>query len=154
MEGLCDRLAGLPGCRGSLGATSSRWVAAMVVVLSLATVVSGEIWMLALLAYGYAVRAAGFHGLSPMAVVAGRAILPLLRVRSEAVPPDGGRLGEALGLAMCAAALALHLGGLSATPARGVLGALTLIAAAEAIFGLRAAPAVLAAARRAGVGRR
>ena len=154
MGPVLDRLAAAVARRRPLGRVSSRWVAAMVVVLSLAAAVSGEVWMLALLAYDYAVRAAGLPGLSPMALIAERAVLPLLRVRPDAAAPDGARSAEALGLALCAAALALHLAGLSATPSRGVLGALTLIAAAEAIFGLRAAPAVLAAARRAGVGRR
>ncbi len=154
MAALRDSLTRIAGHPGALGPASSRWVAAMVVVLSLAAIVSGDVWMLALLAYGYAVRAAGAPGLSPMAVIAERAILPLLRVRREAGPSAPARAGEALGLALCAAALALHLGAGPGTPSRAVLGVLTLIAAAEAIFGMRAGGAVLAAARRAGVGGR
>ena len=113
----------------------------MVVVLTLAAIVSGEIWMLGLLVYDCAARAVSLPGLSPMALLSERVILPVLRVRAGPSQDRSALEAEALGLAMSLASLGLQLSGQD-TPYRLVLGALTLIAAAEAIFGLRTEPLI------------
>ncbi len=114
---------------------AARWVAAMVVVLSLATVVSGEIWMLALLTYGFAARVATGPTLSPMGLVATRVIVPLVGRRGRLTPGPPKRFAQSVGLLFSVVAMALYFGVDSATPYRAVLGTLTMFAALEAVFG-------------------
>lgn len=107
---------------------------AMTVVLSLAAVVSGEIWMVALLTFEFAVRAAAGPSISPMGLLAARVMVR--RSPGQGSVGPSSRLAHIVGLALSLAALALHLAIGPDTTQRAILGTLTILAAAEAIFGI------------------
>lgn len=114
---------------------AARWVAAMVVALTLATIVSGELWLLVLLTYGFAARVATGPTLSPMGLISTRLLVPLLGNRSKLTPGPPKRFAQSVGLAFSATALVLYFSVDSTAPYRAVLGALTAFAALESFVG-------------------
>lgn len=114
---------------------AARTVAAGVVLLSAATVISGQYWLTVPLAYGFWARVATGPKLSPLGWLAQRMIAPRLGApRLVAGPPK--RFAQAVGAVFSTAALVLGLVlGLS-TAADVVLGMLIVAAGLEAAFGL------------------
>jgi hypothetical protein len=114
---------------------SSRLVAAMVVMLSVAAIVTGEPLLFAALAYGFVARVATGPTLSPMGLLATRVIVPALGNPSRPVPGPPKRFAQTVGLVFSVAALLLLLLMETAGPAKTVVGVLTIFASLEAFVG-------------------
>ena len=113
---------------------AARLVAGMVVAMSLTIILSGELWLTAVLTYGFAARVATGPTLSPMGLFATRIIAPRLgTARPYPGPPK--RFAQAIGLAFSGTALVLHFAVGASQAAVGVLAVLTLFAALEAFAG-------------------
>lgn len=113
---------------------AARVVAGMVVVLSVATLLTGQWWLAFLLAYGFLARVATGPTLSPMGQLATRLIAPRI-AEPKFVPGPPKRFAQTVGLACSVAALLLHfVAGLSVA-AGVVLAMLTVFAALESFLG-------------------
>ena len=113
---------------------AARVVAGMVVILSLAILLTGQWWLAFLLAYGFLARVATGPTLSPMGQLATRLIAPRL-AQPKLVPGPPKRFAQTVGLACSLTALVLHfVAGLSVA-AGVVLGMLTVFAALESFLG-------------------
>ena len=114
---------------------AARMVAAMVVALSLATILTGQSWLYVLLAYGFLARVATGPTLSPMGMLATRVLAPASGIEPRPVPGPPKRFAQSVGLAFSTTALLLYFVGGSTVAANGVLGVLTLFATLEAGLG-------------------
>jgi len=114
---------------------SSRLVAAMVLMLSVAAIVTGEPLLFAALAYGFVARVATGPTLSPMGLLATRVIVPALGNPSRPVPGPPKRFAQTVGLVFSVAALLLLLLMETAGPAKAVVGVLAIFASLEAFVG-------------------
>ena len=113
---------------------AARSVAAMVVALGLTIILSGQLWLTAVLAYGFLARVLTGPTLSPMGLLATRVLAPRLgRPRLVAGPPK--RFAQSVGLAFSTAALGLHFAFGASTAASTVLGILVVFASLEAFLG-------------------
>ena len=114
---------------------SARLVAAMVVALSLAAIISEQPVLFVVLAYGFLARVATGPTLSPMGLLATRVIVPLLGNPSRPVPGPPKRFAQTVGLAFSTTALVLLFALDSALAARSVVAVLVLFASLEAFVG-------------------
>ncbi len=114
---------------------AARMVAGMVVAVALAFIISGQGWLLILLAYGFLARVLTGPTLSPMGLLATRALVPLLGNRRKPVPGPPKRFAQGVGLVFSTTALLLYFVAGSAIAAKAVLGALVLFASLEAFAG-------------------
>ena len=114
---------------------AARMVAGMVVLLALATIVSGQGWLYVLLAYGFLARVATGPTLSLMGQLATRVLAPRSGIEARLVPGPPKRFAQTVGLAFSTTALVLYLVVGSTIAANAVLGVLTLFAALEAGLG-------------------
>ena len=114
---------------------AARLVAAMVVGLSVAILVTGYQWLFFVLAYGFLARVATGPTLSPIGLLATRVLVPLLGSPSRPVPGPPKRFAQTVGLAFSATALGLSLAMDSAVPAKAVVGVLTVFATLESVAG-------------------
>ena len=114
---------------------AARLVAAMVVALSLAAIVTGQGWLIALLAYGFLARVATGPKLSPMGLLATRVLVPWLGNPSRPTPGPPKRFAQAVGLVFSVTALALYYGAGSTIGAQAVLGVLVAFATLESVVG-------------------
>jgi len=114
---------------------SARLVAGMVVVLSLATIITAEPVLFILLFYGFVARVATGPTFSPMGLLATRVIVPLLGNPSRPVAGPPKRFAQTVGLVFSGTALVLAIAVDSTLAARSVLGVLTLFATLEAFAG-------------------
>ena len=89
--------------------TSARLVAGGVVLLTLATIVFAEPWLLLPLAYGFVARVLTGPTLSPLGQFATRVLTPLVPVSAKYVsgPPKGSAQG--IGAMLSLSAVVLHL---------------------------------------------
>ena len=114
---------------------SSRLVASMVVVLSVAAIITGEPLLFAALAYGFVARVATGPTLSPMGLLATHVIVPALGNPSRPVPGPPKRFSQTVGLVFSVTALLLLMLMESAGPAKAVVAVLTVFATLEAFVG-------------------
>ena len=114
--------------------TAARLVAAMVLALSLAIILTGETWLLVLLTYGFLARVLTGPTLSPMGQIASRVLATLLNSYKPAAGPPK-RFAQTVGLGFSIAALVLHYGLELTIAAKGVLVVLVLFASLEAFVG-------------------
>lgn len=113
---------------------AARSVAAMVVALSLTIIVSGQLWLTGVLAYGFLARVLTGPTLSPMGSLATRVLAPRLgKPRLVAGPPK--RFAQSVGLVFSTAALGLHFVVGASLAANAVLGVLVVFASLEAFLG-------------------
>ena len=72
---------------------AARLVATMVLTLALATIISGQWWLMPILAYGFLARVMTGPTLSPMGLLATRVFVPWMGDRGRLVPdrPSGSR---------------------------------------------------------------
>ncbi|MXZ41544.1 MAG: DUF4395 domain-containing protein [Caldilineaceae bacterium SB0666_bin_21] len=113
---------------------AARIVAGLVVGLSLATVLTGQAWLMFVLAYGFLARVATGPTLSPMGLLATRVIAPRIG-EPKLVPGPPKRFAQTVGLGFSVAALVLHFVAGSPVAANVVLAVLILFAALEAFLG-------------------
>lgn len=115
---------------------SARLVAAGVVLLSVATIVSGWRWLTLVIAYGFVARVLTGPTLSPLGQLVTRVVTPRLNVAPRLVPGPPKRFAQAIGVAFSVTAAMLALGYDDWSAARVVLGLLTAAAFLESAFGL------------------
>ena len=113
---------------------AARVVAGLVVGLSLATILTGQAWLMFVLAYGFLARVATGPTLSPMGLLATRVIAPRIG-EPKLVPGPPKRFAQTVGLGFSVAALVLHFVAGSPVAANVVLAVLILFAALEAFLG-------------------
>ena len=129
---------------------SARLVAGFVVLLALATVVSGVKWLTIPLAYGFAARALTGPSLSPLGQLVTRVITPRLGVPPKLVPGPPKRFAQGVGVEFSATALVLAFTD-HWTAARVVLALLIVAAVLESVFAYCLGCKVFALLMRAGV---
>lgn len=113
---------------------AARVVAGMVAALSLTTVVTGQAWLMFVLAYGFLARVATGPTLSPMGQLATRLIAPRIS-EPQPVPGPPKRFAQTVGLGFSTAALVLHFVAGFPEAASAVLVVLTVFASLEACLG-------------------
>ncbi len=113
---------------------AARVVAGLVVGLSLATMLTGQAWLMFVLAYGFLARVATGPTLSPMGLLATRVIAPRIG-EPKLVPGPPKRFAQTVGLGFSVTALVLHFVAGSPVAANVVLAVLILFAALEAFLG-------------------
>lgn len=113
---------------------SARLVAAGVVLLC-GAILTGQTWLIAVLAYGFVARVATGPTLSPLGQVVTRAITPRLRVAPRLVPGAPKRFAQGIGATLSVGAAALHFGLAATTPAIVLVSAIAVAATLESVFG-------------------
>ena len=113
---------------------AARLVATMVVAVSLALILTGQVWLMVVLAYGFLARVATGPTLSPMGLLATRVLAPRIG-RYKPVPGPPKRFAQTVGLVFSVTALALYFGAGSMLAAKGVIGVLIVFASLEAFVG-------------------
>ena len=113
---------------------AARIVAGMVVALSLAILVTGQWWLVFLLAYGFLARVATGPTLSPMGQLSTRLLAPRL-AQPKLVPGPPKRFAQTVGLVFSMTALVLHFVAGFSVAAGAVLAVLTVFAALESFLG-------------------
>lgn len=114
--------------------TSARMVAAGVVLLAAAFLVTGQGWWLIPLVYGFAARVATGPTLSPLGQFATRVVTPrLTTVEHRLVPGPPKRFAQAIGLAFSSVAAVAWLADASAV-SFAAIGLLVAAATLEAVF--------------------
>ena len=113
---------------------AARFVAAMVVILTLSFLVTANIWVLIFILYGFLARVLTGPTLSPIGLIATKILVPLFGNPEKLVPGPPKRFAQAIGLVFSAAALiALLFSEISAT--RFLMGILGFFASLEAFVG-------------------
>ena len=113
---------------------AARLVAGMVFVLTLAIIVTGQPWLMIVLAYGFLARVATGPTLSPMGLLATRVLAHRIAER-KLVPGPPKRFAQTVGLVFSVTALALYYVVGSMAAAQGVLAVLLIFAFLEAFVG-------------------
>ena len=106
----------------------------MVVVLSLAIILTGQWWLTFVLAYGFLARVATGPTLSPMGLLATRVVAPRI-AGPKPVPGPPKRFAQTVGLGFSVAALVLHFVVGWSVAATAVLAVLIVFASLEAFLG-------------------
>ncbi len=88
---------------------AARLVAAMVFFFSISYLFTGELWVLILLAYGFAARVATGPTLSPMGILATRFLAPRIAA-PKPVPGPPKRFAQSIGLFFSITAIIAHTG--------------------------------------------
>jgi hypothetical protein len=130
---------------------SARLVAGGVVLLSLATIVFGQPWVAAVIAYGFVVRLLSGPTLSPLGQFVTRVITPRLGVVPKLVPGPPKRFAQGMGAVISATAALLALGLNRRGAAYVVLGALAVAATLESVLGYCLGCRIFGLLMRAGV---
>lgn len=131
--------------------TSARLVAGGGVLLSVAAIVSGQAWLVALIAYGFVARVLTGPTLSPLGQVVTRVITPRLNVPARYVPGPPKRFAQAIGATLTVPAAVLALGFGLETAADVLLGLVIIAATLESVFALCLGCKIFAMLMRAGV---
>ena len=114
---------------------AARMVAAMVVAVSLAFIISGQGWLLAVLAYGFLARVATGPTLSPMGLLATRVLAPSSGIAPRPVPGPPKRFAQVIGMIFSVTALTLYFAVDSTLAAKGVVTVLVVFASLESFVG-------------------
>ena len=131
---MAERLEQLFSFPNPVNEVSARLVAGGVVLLSVATISSGQLWLTALIAYGFLARVLTRPTLSPLGLLVTKVIEPRLPVAPHYVPGPPKRFAQGIGTVVSIAAAVLALGfGLDAA-AYALLGLLIAAATLEAAF--------------------
>jgi hypothetical protein len=113
---------------------SARLVAAGVVLLSLATIVFDQPWLLVVIAFGFVARVLTGPTLSPLGQLVTRVVTPRLPFAPKPVPGPPKRFAQGIGAVFSVTAAVLALGFDERGAAYVVLGLLTAAATLEAVF--------------------
>ena len=115
--------------------TSARLVAAGVVLISTAFLLTNSTLILAALTYGFAARVAAGPAFSPLALFVTRVVTPKLNFNHKLVPGPPKRFAQTIGLTFAATALILTLLDYSYA-ANLVIVALIIAATLESVFAI------------------
>lgn len=113
---------------------SARVVAGGVVLLTLAILIFGQTWLIAVLAYGFLARVLTGPTLSPLGQAATRVVTPLLPFKAKLVPGPPKRFAQGIGATLSVAAAILHFGFGATTAALVLVAAITFAATLESVF--------------------
>ena len=133
MRRALDKLFSFPN---PVNEVSARLVAGGVLLLSVATVASGQLWLTALIAYGFVARVLTGPTLSPLGLLVTKVVTPRLPVAPHYVPGPPKRFAQGLGAVVSISAAVLALGFQMGTAAYWLLGILIAAAMLEAVFAL------------------
>ena len=114
---------------------SARLVAGMVVMLSLAVILTDQPWLMFVLAYGFLARVATGPTLSPIGLLATRVLVPLMGNPSRPVPGPPKRFAQSIGLVFSTAALVVFYASGSEVVAKSLGGVLAVFATLESVVG-------------------
>ena len=113
---------------------AARSVAGMVLALALATILTGEPWLLFFLVYGFVAKVLTGPTLSPIGLIATRLVVPLLNIPEKPVPGPPKRFAQFVGLVVSSVDAVLFIW-VSPIAGKSVLGVLAVFAALESGFG-------------------
>ena len=113
---------------------AARSGAGMVLALALATILTGEPWLLFFLVYGFVARVLTGPTLSPIGLIATRLVVPLLNIPEKPVPGPPKRFAQFVGLVVSSVGAVLFIW-VSPIAGKSVLGVLAVFAALESGFG-------------------
>jgi hypothetical protein len=130
---------------------SARLVAGGVLVLSIATIVSGQTWFAAVIAVGFVLRVLSGPKLSPLGLLVTRVITPRLGVPEKLVPGPPKRFAQAIGAVISTTAAVLTIGFGLDTAADVVLALIVVAATLESVFAICIGCLIFAQLMRAGV---
>ena len=130
-KNLMNKVFGFPN---PVNEVAARLVAGMTVALSLATIATGQPWLLVALVYEFIARVLTGPTLSPVWSLATRVIAPRI-AKYRPVPGPPKRFAQGIGLVFSGGALALYLGTGSMLGPSVVLGVLSVFAGLEAFAG-------------------
>jgi len=128
----CVKVVGFPN---PVDEISARIVAAMVVVLSIATIATGWEWGAALICLGFLLRVVSGPTLSPLGQIATKVIRPRLQIDPVECPGPPKRFAQAIGFVVSGASALVWIVGGSAAAGRGILAVLVIAASLEAFAG-------------------
>ena len=130
---------------------SARLVAGGVLLLALATIASGQLWITAVIAYGFVARVLTGPTLSPLGQLVTRVITPRLPVAPKPVAGPPKRFAQGIGAVVTVTAAILALGFGLEGEAYAVLGLLIVAATLESVFAFCIGCQLFAALMRLGV---
>jgi hypothetical protein len=130
---------------------SARLVAGGVVCLSVLTVVTGQRWLLALLAYGFVARVLSGPTFSPLGRFVTRVLTPRLPFAAKEVPGPPKRFAQGIGATLSVAACVSQFGFGNLDVARVLVGLIVIAATLESVFALCLGCKLFAVLMRAGV---
>ena len=112
---------------------AARTVAAGVLILSVLTIATGQLWITAVLAYGFIARSVAGPTLSPLGQLATRVIAPQLGA-PRLVPGPPKRFAQAIGAVITTSAAVLHFAFDQTTATIALLILISIAAALESIL--------------------
>jgi hypothetical protein len=116
--------------------TSARLVAGAVAVLAIVTVAFQQGWLIPVLAYGFVARALTGPTLSPLGLLATRAITPRLHVRHRYAPGPAKRFAQTIGAVFTVTATLLYYVAGQHLAAYVLVGVIAVFASLESALGL------------------
>jgi hypothetical protein len=129
---------------------AARLVAAGVVLLCLTILVSGWLWLLVPLAYGFVARVLTGPRLSPLGLVVTKAMVPRLPFEPRLVPGPPKRFAQGIGATLSVLALVAAFAGATGL-ALVLVGAVAVAATLESVLGFCLGCKIFALAMRAGI---
>ncbi|MCL0101840.1 DUF4395 domain-containing protein [Dehalococcoidia bacterium] len=114
---------------------AARWVAGMVVVLTLTIILADLPWLMFVLFYGFLARVLTGPRLSPMGMLATRVLVPMFGNRQKMVAGPPKRFAQFVGLLFSMIALVLNYGFGFSSVAEGFLVVLVSFAFMESFLG-------------------
>jgi hypothetical protein len=130
---------------------SARLVAGGVMILSAASIVFDQPWLIAVIAYGFVARVLTGPTLSPLGQLVTRVLTPLLNVAPKHVAGPPKRFAQGIGAVVSVTAAVLALGFGLHTEAYLLMGVLIGAAGLESIFGYCVGCKLFAGLMRLGV---
>lgn len=113
---------------------SARLVAGGVVLLTLAILLLGQTWLIAVLAYGFVARVASGPTLSPLGQLVTRVITPRLPVEEKLVAGPPKRFAQGIGATLSVSAAVAHFAFGATTLALVLVAFITVAATLESVF--------------------
>jgi hypothetical protein len=115
---------------------AARWVAGMVVALTITIILTNQQWLIFILAYGFLARVLTGPKLSPMGLLATRVLVPMFGNREKIVAGPPKRFAQFIGLMCSITALAVAYGFGLPGLAEGILAVVVVFAVLESFFGV------------------
>lgn len=112
---------------------AARLIAAGVVVLAVAYLVTGSAIVLGVLAYGFVARVLAGPRLSPLAQIVNRLVIPWLSIPAKPVPGPPKRFAQGIGATLAVGAVIARLAGLEPL-ALILVAAIAVAATLESVF--------------------